>query len=280
MNRAGLLCICVTTAAAAHEGLHAQSAGPAADAIDASVQMKTAHVTLPGARPSDVLTLMPGVRAASRYGVWVEAALPVHHLQVDGVSEAGPGDLMTGVGYGLLRGGRWSADVALWSMWPTGNPYVGLGGAHVMVAPQVSGQVAVGRFALSAGAALRGAVPWGEHAQHQHQPIPAPHDLLDVQLTQRGAVRLFERLELCAHLEEVAVLTPHPRQPVGSRAALGVGAALTVGDFLANLAFTMPITRHRAWDWQVALALTWRFSAPSTDPQTAHPSAATHPSGH
>lgn len=256
----------VATSAWAHDGMHVAAASRGTNALEATVAMRSAHFDYPGYRHGEYVTVMPGLRAQSAFGMWAELAVPVHALHFVGADNAGLGDVHAAVGHALVRAERWSLNVSLGSMWPSGDPHAGLGSAHLMLAPRVDTQIALGRFRAGLAAAVRGAIAWGEHGVHEHQPLVAPHDLLDVAVNARAGVRFFDALELCAHLDPVAVAIPHPVQPVGTRLTAGLAAAFERGDWRADASLDVPVTKNRAYEWQVGAAVTYRFSAPSTGP--------------
>jgi len=87
-----------------------------------------------------------------------------------------------------------------------------------------------------------------------------PHSF--AKFTARAAVRLINVPELSAHAEPVVLVIPHPAEPVGTQVTAGVGAAVEVGAWRGELGFALPLTRNRAWDWQLAASVAMRISAP------------------
>jgi hypothetical protein len=224
---------------------------PAAEVAHAEVGVVGAHFYYPGYRTGDFVTLLPSLRITRSARWWGAVVAPVHYLSFVGSETAGMGDLAAAFGVHFAPASWLNVDAGLWTGWPTGDSHQSLGSAHLMIAPQVDAAVRAGRWVARGSVALRGAVAWGEHGRHNHQPLVAPHDLLDAHGDFRAGVTLFDALELTARLEPVVVFIPHPVSPVGTRVAAGVGAAVAVGGFRAELGAALPLTVNRAWEWQL-----------------------------
>jgi hypothetical protein len=255
--------------AEAHDHAPVSSDAVAAEAIEPSIGFMTAHFAIPGYRTGSYVSVLPSLRVANASGVWGMLVVPIHHLSFVGDTETGVGDVAVAAGFNAVRRGAISVDAALWTMWPTGDAHASLGSSHVMLAPEIDAQLSSGRWLGAVSVAVRGAVPWGMHGMHEHQPLVNPHDLLDLKLTARGAVRLLQLLELSAHADPVIVFIPHPVQPVGTRVSAGVGAAINLGDWRGEVGFAIPLTTARAWDWQLGAAISVRISEPGTDSKIA-----------
>ncbi len=243
--------------ALAHDHAQVSASG---ESLEPSVGFRGAAFAYSGYRTGSYFTVSPALTMANAAGVWGSFAVPIHHLTFVGSSETGPGDVMAGVGCSALRRGAWSLEPALWTMWPTGDSHASLGSAHVMLSPELGLGLKLGRWSGRFVLATRVAIPAGEHGLHEHQPLVAPHDLVDVKATMQAGVMLFERLELGGHLDPVIVAVPHPVQPVGTRVSAGVAAGLTLGVFRLGVSASVPLTANRTYDWAIDASVSARLA--------------------
>jgi hypothetical protein len=128
-----------------------------------------------------------------------------------------------------------------------------------MISPQLDAAWRHDRWLARGAVAVRGAIAWGEHGLHNHQPLVAPHDLLDLKVDAAAGVRFFDALELTLNLQPVVVFIPHPVAPVGTRLCAGATAALQLGRLRTELGVAVPLTVNRAWDWQLAASVGFVF---------------------
>jgi hypothetical protein len=240
------------SSAEAHDGPHLPSTVPSsAESAEVGVGVLAAHYWVPGYRTGEYVTLLPSLRVTAGKRWWAALVAPVHYLAFVGGQDIGLGDVMAALGYGFYRGAQTSLDAGLWTSWPVGNPHLSLGSGHLMLAPELDGAWHLENWVALGSLALRGAIPWGEHGLHNHQPLVAPHDLLDVRVVLSGGYRFWNVLELDARLEPVVVLIPHPIFPVGTRLVAGAEAVLGLGAWRVAVGFGAPVTINRAYEWQM-----------------------------
>jgi hypothetical protein len=192
-------------------------------------------------------------------GLWASVGAPLEWATAPNQEVYGLGDVWSAIGWRAVQREEWAIDLALAESWPLGDPHHGLGSAQLQLSPTVAGQMRYGRFFGRSSAALRWAIPWGAHGDHDHLSYTAPYDLLDLALRFEAGVQLFDWVSLVALVEPTVALVLNPVWPVGSRVDAGGGARFSAGAFFGEAVAMAPVSSNHYELWQVRVALGARF---------------------
>jgi hypothetical protein len=178
-----------------------------------------------------------------RFGA--NAAIPLYHLDENGLSTYGAGDAMLGGDAVVLEGEAVRAGVALHLMFPTGSERDNLGMGHVMAMPSLFGSWRAAPLTVSASAGYGRALVDLGGQQHNHGPMPLvdPMNMQELTWSAAADVDIGHGVRVGGRTRGAAALgTGQTRVIGGGRVAWGtprVSTGLEVQVGLAGDPFTV-----------------------------------------
>jgi len=225
----------------------------------AGVDTRGASFDADGTLKGSYFAAAPWAFVPLAHGLWASVSAPVAYVSSVLGNVTGLADLGTAIGYRALQRDWLALDVSLAESWPLGDPHQGLGTAQLTLAPTVAAQARYGFGFARASAAVRWAIPWGVHGQHDHLCMVAPFDTLDVPMGFEGGAQLNRFLAVFARVEPTITVIASPVWPVGTRVYGGGGVRVQAGAFIGEASGLAPLSSNRYEDWQARLSVGARF---------------------